>query len=68
MFCLNVSLEAGPLCCLKITLTAGISHPRVLGLFMLGQTTRRACLELALITGILDSFMVCANMDLQVVS
>ena len=67
VFGLNVSLEAGLLGGLIITLTAGISHPLVLASFMLEETLPPCCLELALVTRILDSFVSSADMPLEVV-
>ena len=68
VFGLDVSLEIVPGLGLVRALSAVISHPLVLGSLMLGQMTGRGSLELALITRILDSVMVSADMDLQVVS
>ena len=69
MFGLDVSPEVGLVGGLIMTLTAGISRPQVVNVsFMLDETVRPGCLELALITRILDSLVNSADVPLKLVS
>ena len=61
---LNVALQVDLQCALILALPAGIYHPLVLALFMLGQTSLECGLEVTLITRIPDSFMDSADVDL----
>ena len=68
MFGLDVSPEVGLVGGLIMTLTAGISRPQLVSVsFMLDETMRPGCLELALITRILDSLVNSADVHLELV-